>query len=152
MLTSELDKRNIGYSITTFTAKLFRADQVADELGMHLRQIAKAMLVKLSDGSFVIALVPGDKRLKLSAISALFNNRKAEIAKRQDVVQVTGLPVGAITPLVVFIKTEIGLIVDAGLAKEDKINISSGDLEIGLTVSAIELMQVINPVIADISE
>jgi Cys-tRNA(Pro) deacylase len=151
-LAQELSDRDIKHELTEFPAEVFTSEDVAQALNIKLSQVAKAMLVKVSNHSYAIALLPGDKRLSLKSLSSALNNAKVTLARRSDVKEATGLSVGAVSPLIALRVPKIKVFVDTALAEEDEINISSGDLRIGITLKTRDLIDVIQGKICPISE
>ena len=151
-LEMELTRRGVLFQCTQFPDEVFTAEGVAKALGMKLSQIAKAILVKLSDKSYAVTVLGGDKRLDLASLPKYLDKRKAVLAKRNEIPAVTGLPVGAVTPLVALRRPLISVIMDEGLLQESVINVSSGDLRVGLNLSPAELARVVGAIIGKITE
>lgn len=151
-LEQKLISRGIRYQRTEFPSEMFTSKAVAKALGMTLSQIAKAMLVRTSDGAYAIALLGGDRRLNLKALPRFFKGKKAVLAQRSEILAATGLPAGAVTPLIAFLRPDISVVMDEALLREQMINISSGDLRVGLNISPEVLARAVGAVIGNIAE
>jgi Cys-tRNA(Pro) deacylase len=73
------------------------AREAADAVGCELAQIVKTLVV-VCDGAFVLALIPGDRRLDEAAVGAAVSAEHVRIATAQEVVQATGFEPGGVAP------------------------------------------------------
>jgi len=55
-------------------------------------------LVCVCDGSYVIAMVPGDSRVDVEKVAAEMGAREARVARAKEVVEATGFEPGAVAP------------------------------------------------------
>ena len=100
-----LDEKGISYDVRQQSSKQFTAEGVAEDLGVPVAQVVKAMLVQRSSTSgggshpFVLFVVPGDRRLSLKKVGAALEDKKVQLASQRDVERVTGFQVGAVSVL-----------------------------------------------------
>ncbi len=94
-----LEKRGIAYRPKPHSRTVYTSAEAAQERGVRLSQIVKTMLLKLPDGSCVVALIPGDRRLSLKQMRKLLGVRKLGLIEREDVRKVTGYEPGAVSPI-----------------------------------------------------
>lgn len=73
------------------------ATAAADAIGCTLGQIVKT-LVLVSDGAYVAALVPGDRRGDLGKVAALTGARRCRVATSAEVEEASGFAPGAVAP------------------------------------------------------
>ncbi len=66
-------------------------------MGCELAQIVKS-LVLVCDGSYVLALVPGDRRANEEAIARALGAESVRIATAAEVVEATGFEPGGVAP------------------------------------------------------
>ena len=142
----------VEHELTGFPDKVFTAQGVADVLGMKLSQVAKAMLFKVDKKGYGVAIVPGDRRVSLRALTRVCGRGPVSLASRDEVREATGLPVGAVTPLVKLCRPDIEVYVDTLLLDEKTINISTGNLRVGLSLAPRDLVRALDAVVAAISE
>jgi Cys-tRNA(Pro) deacylase len=150
-LIAALAATGIPFEQTPFPEDIFTAEGVAKSLKMSLGQVAKAMLVRVGDGSILLAVVPGDKRADLKLIKRYLNGKKVQLVDRAHVTALIGLQVGAVTPLIALANPNVQVVLDESLTTFSLINISSGDLKIGLNLSPSELATIVKAAIAQIS-
>jgi Cys-tRNA(Pro) deacylase len=146
-----LEKKNITYKLTPFGKNVFTCEDVAQSIGIQPKQVAKTMVLKCSDNSCILAVLAGNKRLNIQAVTNATNNKKVSLAKPNEVASLTGLPLGAVTPLLAVQKPKINIILDSELIDEPVVNISSGELDSGINISPKDLIKIIKPIIYSIS-
>ena len=57
------------------------------------------MIVKTPLDIYVLALLPGDRKLDTKLLSSYLNVKKVDIAKKEDVERITGYRICAISPI-----------------------------------------------------
>jgi len=148
-LLERLRGLNVEFDIVEYGNQLFTTEAVATAARLPSRLVAKAMLIKVA-GNYRIVVVPGSRRVDISALGKLLGGT-ARFAERSQVATISGVPVGAITPLIALARPHIRVIMDRLLMSEAVINISSGRLTCGLNVSPEALRMAVDAQIADIS-
>lgn len=151
LLLDALRQSGVPFELTQFPENVFTADGVAKVLGIRLAQVAKAMLIKVADGSVLVGVVPGDKRVDLKAIKRHLNGKGVRLVDRTEVSATVGLEVGAVTPLIGLANAKVKIYFDEALAREDTVNISSGDLQLGVSVRAADLIAALKATVLSIS-
>ncbi len=92
-----LEKAGIRADIRRFPESTRNSDLAARSLGVETGQIAKTLLF-LADGSPVVVVVSGDRRVDMKKVRALGHGRKVRLAGPEEVAAHTGFPVGAVSP------------------------------------------------------
>ncbi|HEY6963219.1 MAG TPA: YbaK/EbsC family protein [Gaiellaceae bacterium] len=87
-----VDARVEEFSEGTPTAR-----DAAKAAGCELSQIVKT-IVMVVDGSFVLVLVPGDRRAEEGAVAAALGAGQVRAASAAEVVQATGFEPGGVAP------------------------------------------------------
>lgn len=147
-----LDQKEIPYEVHEHTEDQYTAEGVADDLGVSVAQVVKAMLVKCDNSWFVLVVVPGDRRLSLDKVKAAVGAGKVRLASKQDVQQVTGYPVGAVS-VMGFQQGGVLTYVDEEVLTLEQVIISSGRPDAGLALSPDEMMQALEgPQVGDFCE
>ena len=134
----ELERSGIGVVETPFPAELRTVDEVARALGMAPAQIVKAMLVTV-EGSTVVVGIPGDRRLDLAGLRATLGASSVRLVPRGEIESVGGVRSGAVTPLLGLVRDDLEVLLDASLGAAGTVNVSSGDLSMGLALAAADL-------------
>jgi len=74
-------------------------EAAADLLGLDPSDIVKSLVVKRHDGSFVFALVPGDRQISWKKLRAAVGVNKLSLPGADVALEATGYERGTITPL-----------------------------------------------------
>jgi prolyl-tRNA editing enzyme YbaK/EbsC (Cys-tRNA(Pro) deacylase) len=73
------------------------ARAAAEALGCELGQIVKSVVL-VCDDTYVVALVPGDRRADEAGVAAAMGAANARLARPDEVVQATGFEPGGVAP------------------------------------------------------
>jgi Cys-tRNA(Pro)/Cys-tRNA(Cys) deacylase len=68
-------------------------------LGITPAEIVKSLVVKRSDGTFLFALIPGDKQISWAKLRAAVGVNKLQLPEASLALEATGYERGTITPL-----------------------------------------------------
>lgn len=151
-----LDEKGIPYDAHQQSHKQVTSAGVAEDLGVPVAQVVKAMIVQRSvrvpgSGDFIVAVIPGDRKLSLKKVAALLQDRGARLAAERDVVRVTGYQVGSVSVLG-FRRGDIAGYVDLRLLDLPQIIISAGRPDVGLSVAPAGVVQAMNAQVVDLCE
>ncbi|KUJ00286.1 hypothetical protein VRK_04170 [Vibrio sp. MEBiC08052] len=116
--------------------------------GVHPDQMVKCILLRDMSERYALACVPGHLSVDPKKVRSYFGWRRMTCATSDQVLQVTGYPVGAVTPLL--LKTNIPILFDPEIFQESEITISSGDLHAGIAMQAKDLLELVQPTILSI--
>lgn len=143
-----LDKKGIPYEAHQQSSKQFTAEGVAEDLGVPVAQVVKAMLVQRStnpgggSSSFVMFVIPGDRRLSLKKVGAALDDKKVQLASKRDVQRVTGYQVGAVSVLG-FRRDDVPGYVDQHVLELEQVIISAGRPETGVALVPTDMIRAI---------
>jgi prolyl-tRNA editing enzyme YbaK/EbsC (Cys-tRNA(Pro) deacylase) len=84
--------------IEEFSAGTPTAEDAAAAVGCELCRIVKSLLFDC-DGTWVLVLVPGDRRADAAKVAAATSSSRARVAGAAQVREVTGYDVGAVAPV-----------------------------------------------------
>jgi Cys-tRNA(Pro)/Cys-tRNA(Cys) deacylase len=141
-----LDEKGIPYKVRQGSSKQFTAEGVAEDLGVPVTQVVKAMLVQRSSspgmGSspFALFVVPGDRRLSLKKVAAELDDKNVQMASQRDVQRVTGFQVGAVSVLG-FRREDVPGYVDQHVLELEQVIISAGRPDTGLALVPADMVQ-----------
>lgn len=125
-----------------------KSEEVAKIRGTENRQGAKAMVCSVKhfdgNGSLVLAILPGHKRLDFSLLASAIGAKKATIADRDIAMSVTGCEIGAIPPF--SFNPVLRLVVDPSLLQEnEEIAFNAGRLDQSVIMSATDYQRIAQP-------
>ncbi len=131
-----------------------RSDLVAAIRGTRPAQGAKAIVCAIpvdGDTRFVLAVVPGDRRLDLKAVAKLVGGRKGSFAEAPLAEALTGCRIGAIPP--VSFNESVKLVVDGDfLERESEIAFNAGRLDRSIVIASSDYRRVVAPLTGSIAK
>ena len=147
MVMRALEAKGVPYTYHKHARKQHTAAGVAEDLGIPVAWVVKAMIVKRgsSPGSkrdFALVVVPGDRQLSLKKVAEALGEKDVAMASERDVQRVTGFQVGAVS-VVGFRRKDIIAFVDQGVLALEQAFISSGRPDAGLEVIPQDLLRAI---------
>ncbi|MDO8337320.1 MAG: YbaK/EbsC family protein [Microcella sp.] len=127
-------------------------EEAASILGIAPADILKSLVVKRSDGTFLFALVPGDRQISWPKLRAVVGVNKLRLPAPEVALAATGYERGTITPL--GSTTAWPVYVDAAVVATPgrRVSMGAGEHGYSLFVSASELVAALSATVADISE
>ena len=123
-------------------------EQAASLLGISPSAIVKSLVVKRHDGTFLFALVPGDRQISWSKLRAVVGVNKLQLPSQDVALEATGYERGTITPLgsttawPVFIDSLVG----------GRIALGAGEHGYSAWVLADDLVRGLEATVTDISD
>ncbi|HET8880029.1 MAG TPA: YbaK/EbsC family protein [Arthrobacter sp.] len=138
-LTVELVERMAAHSL----------EEAAAILGITPRDIVKSLVVKHKDGSFLFALIPGDRQISWPKLRQLVGVNKLSLPSADVALAATGYERGTITPL--GSTTDWPVYADSTVAGR-RISMGAGEHGYSAFVEADALLDSLAAVVADITE
>ncbi|WP_405390016.1 YbaK/prolyl-tRNA synthetase associated domain-containing protein [Streptomyces sp. NBC_01102] len=122
--------------------------------GHALAQSAKSLVVAARPSKrtcrYVLAVVPGDRRVDLGRIAELAGGRKAGFAPRDTAERLAGSVSGSIIPF--SFHPELELIVDEDLLRHDVLYFNAARLDLSMALPTDDYLRMARPRTARISE
>ena len=142
MVMRALDAKGVPYTVHKHARKQYTAEGVAEDLGVPVAWVVKAMIVHRSKRDFALVAVPGDRKLSLKKVAEALGEKDVAMASERDVQRVTGFQVGAVS-VVGFRRKDIIAFVDQGVLALEQALISSGRPDAGLALTPQDLLRAI---------
>ena len=124
-------------------------EEAAELLGIAPSDIVKTLVVKRADGTFLFALVPGDRQLAWPKLRAVVGVNKLQLPDAAVALEATGYERGTITPLGA--TTAWPVYADAGMQGR-RVSLGAGEHGHSLFVDADALLAAFAANVADITE
>lgn len=124
-------------------------EEAADILGITPADIVKSLVVKHKDGTFLFALIPGDRQISWPKLRALVGVNKLSLPPAGNALEATGYERGTITPL--GSTTAWPVYADATITGR-RISMGAGAHGYSAFVDADALTAALGAVVADISD
>lgn len=123
-VTLFLDERGIPYRFFVHPGPIHSLEQAALERGQRPGQIIRSIVFRLSRGGFIMVLVAGERQVSWPALRKHLGTSRISMATEQEVLQVTGYPLGAVSPFGTL--QPLRVLVDRTCFLEDEISVGSG--------------------------
>jgi Ala-tRNA(Pro) deacylase len=121
--------------------------------GHPLSHAAKCLVLEVrysrQPARYVNCVVPGDQRLDYEAIRGLLGGRSAHLARPSSAGQLTGCPMGAVTPF--SFHPELDLVADSRLLEQPQVVFNAGRLDLSLSLTPEEYLRAARPRLASIA-
>jgi Cys-tRNA(Pro) deacylase len=124
-------------------------EEAAAILGIEPADIVKSLVVRRHDGSYLFALIPGDRQISWGKLRAVVGVNKLRLPEAELALEATGYERGTITPL--GSTTPWPVFADASIAGR-RISMGAGEHGSSLFVQADDLVRGLDATLADISD
>lgn len=124
-------------------------EEAARTLGISPAEIVKSLVVKRSDGTFLFALIPGDKQISWAKLRAIVGVNKLQLPEASVAFEATGYERGTITPF--GSANEWPVFADAAIAGK-RVSMGAGEHGYSLWVAADDLIAGFSATVADIAD
>ena len=125
------------------------AKDAASSLKCEVGAIVKSLLLKVEE-SFLICLIPGDKRCSLKKLKKILNKKDVCMANSDEVKKYTGFSIGGVSP-VGHVKS-LDILVDKSLNRFKNVFAAAGHPNCVFKIHYDELIKVTNGSEKEISE
>jgi len=98
--------------------------QAAQERGQQPAQIVRSILFRLAEGEYAMVLMAGPGQIDWRALRRFLGQSRLTMASEEEVLAVTGYPIGAVSPLGV--AHPLRVLVDESVLAQEEISIGSG--------------------------
>jgi Cys-tRNA(Pro)/Cys-tRNA(Cys) deacylase len=124
-------------------------EEAAEILGITPADIVKSLVVKRSDGTFLFALVPGDRQIAWAKLRAVVGVNKLQLPEASVALEATGYERGTITPF--GSTTAWPVYVDERIVAK-RVSMGAGEHGLSAFVHVDDLVRGFAATVADISD
>jgi Cys-tRNA(Pro) deacylase len=149
-VTQALDARDIDYKLHVHDTPLRSLKQAAEERGLTHQQIVRSLLFRLEDHSYVMVLVAGPGQVSWSQLRRYLGVRRLTTAEDNEVLEVTGYPPGAVSP--VGLKQPVRILADERIKDQEVISIGAGMHNAGVILKAKDLLCIVEMEFVDFAK
>ena len=125
------------------------AKDAATSLKCEVGAIVKSLLFK-ADDTFLICLVPGDKRCSLNKLKKILNKKDVCMANAEEVKENTGFSIGGVSP-VGYIK-KLDILIDKSFNRFENVFAAAGHPNCVFKINYNELIKITNGSEKELSE
>lgn len=145
-----LDDQGINFEILHHR-QTFSSGEEARALGIPSNEVAKTLVVKKSDGSDVLAVLPASRRIDVHKLRDILNDNHARLATESEMkTDFSQFEPGAIPPLGDLLGATV--ILDKHLEQTDSILFAAGTYDESVKINGQEFLKIVHPHLADLSE
>ncbi|HOQ08962.1 MAG TPA: YbaK/EbsC family protein [Syntrophomonadaceae bacterium] len=134
-----LNERMPHLKVIEFEQDTSTSALAAAALGTEVGQIAKTMLFKAKTGEFFLVVAAGDVRMDTKALRDLVGS-KVRMANADEVMEITGFPVGGVCPF--DLKMDVPIYLDESLKRYPVVYAAAGTPNSALPITYDELMTI----------
>lgn len=151
-VTKLLDAECVEYCVLPHGEPVFTVEAAARQRGVPEDEMVKSILLRDKAGNYVMACVTGGARLDPKAVRAHLPEgwKRLSFATAEEIQAITGCVQGAVAPL--GLPLNVPLVFDEGIARCEKVNISSGDPMAGLELDPQDLIRISGAIMAPIAK
>lgn len=126
---------------------VYTCRKMAEFLRTDEGRIAKSMIVKKSDGGYVLAVLPGNMRIDLIRLAAATKSRLVTLAQRDEAERIAGCSVGCVYPLGNIMNLET--LFDDKLLHQEYVYFNPGSHTKSVRINTRALVNLVKPTIAE---
>jgi len=115
---------HIPHRVFVHPGSVHSLEQAAAERGQTPAQVVRSLLFRLEEGRYVMVLAAGPAQISWAALRAHLGVSRLSMAQRDEVVNVTGYPIGAVGPF--GMPAPVPVLVDSSVAEQSEVSIGSG--------------------------
>jgi Cys-tRNA(Pro)/Cys-tRNA(Cys) deacylase len=123
--------------------------EAASILGIRPADIVKSLVVKRRDGTFLFALVPGDRQISWAKLRAVVGVNKLQLPEASVALDATGYERGTITP---FGSTTPWPVFADERIRGQRVSMGAGENGLSLFVDADAMLTAFDATVADITD
>lgn len=148
-----LDGKGVEYRLIDHPPE-GRTEIVSPMRGNELAQAAKCMIVMVKQGKkvtkYVLAVVPGDRKVDLNAIKTLLEGTYVSFANAEIAERLAGSVVGTVLPF--SFSLELELIADAELFANEELYFNAARLDQSMALGSADYRVIAEPRVARIAQ
>ena len=152
-LITFLDQQNVPYRLIDHASE-GQTELVSQMRGNSLAQAAKCIILMVKLGKkvtkYVLAVVPGNTRVNLSAVKALMQGTYVAFASAEIAERLAGSVAGTILPF--SFNHELKLLVDPSLLKNDEIYFNAARLDRSMVLKTSDYIVAAKPTWGNIAD
>ena len=143
-VSAALEEIGIPHQVFRHEGPIRSLEQAAAERGQQPQQVVRSILFRLGEGEYAMVLVAGPQQISWKALRQHLGRSRLTMASKDEVLAVTGYPIGAVAPF--GMPTELPILVDQSVLDQDEISMGSGVRGVGIIMQRADLMRALGDV------
>jgi len=145
-ILSSLKAEGISYEVFEHEP-VYTCPKMAEFLKTGEDHIAKSMVVKKSDGGYVLAVLRGDMRIDFARLAAATKSTSVSLAPREEAERIVGCSVGCVYPLGNIVNLET--LFDEKLLRQEYVYFNPGSHTKSVKIKTLTLVSLVKPTRAE---
>lgn len=126
--------RDIPHSLYFHTLPVHSLEEVAHARNQEINQIVRSILFYIGSSTFLLVLISGKKQISWQKLRSYLGISRMRLATEEEVFDVTGFRVGAVSPF--GIKTKLRILADKDIFDYNEISTGSGEKNIAIILNS----------------
>lgn len=143
-VSAVLTELSIPHQVFRHAGPIRSLEQAAAERGQQPQQVVRSILFRLGEGEYAMVLVAGPQQIAWKALRQHLGRSRLTMASKDEVLAVTGYPIGAVGPF--GMPTRLPILVDQSVLAQDEISMGSGVRGVGIIMQRADLMRALGDV------
>ena len=139
-----LTDRGIPLREFSHPGPIFSLEQAAEERGQRPEQVVRSILFRLAQDNYLMVLVAGPRQIDWKALRHYLGQSRLTMASADEVRQVTGYEIGAVSPFA--LPHPIRILLDENVLHVDEVSIGSGVRNTTVILSTVDLLRALGDV------
>ena len=139
-----LANHSIPHRLFRHTGPVHSLEQAAAERGQQPHQVVRSILFRLHEGVYAMVLMAGPSQVDWRALRRFVGQSRLTMASAEEVLTVTGYPIGAVAPFGV--AQPLRVLVDESVLAQEEISIGSGVRGTTVIMQVADLMRALGDV------
>lgn len=133
-----LTELGIPHRVFTHPGVIHSLEQAAAERGQQPDQVVRSILFRLSTDEYLMVLMPGPRQVSWLALRRYLGLSRLTMADPDEVLRVTGYPIGAVAPL--GLPSGMRILVERRLLIQEEISLGSGVVGTSIILRSADLL------------
>jgi len=143
-VSAALEEIAIPHQVFRHAGPIRSLEQAAAERGQQPQQVVRSILFRLGEGEYAMVLVAGPQQIAWKALRQHFGRSRLTMASKDEVLAITGYPIGAVGPF--GMPSQLPILVDESVLAQDEISMGSGVRGVGIIMQRTDLMRALGDV------
>ena len=147
-----LDQLGVPYEIREYEVDPndLAAETVATKIGFPPAQVFKTLVARGERKGPLMAVIPGDQELDLTALASAAGERKIELVPVKELQALTGYIRGGVTALAA--KRELPVFVDETIELFDRVSVSAGVRGVQLLIAPRDYIRAVQAIVVPLAQ
>ncbi len=140
--TQYLDSLAISYHLFQHAGPVESLEQAAAERGQRPEQVVRSILFRLPEDQYLMVLAAGPRQISWPALRRHLSQHRLSLATPEEVLQVTGYKIGAVSPFGAWL-SPLPVLIERRVLDEQEISLGSGQRGLAIIMRAHDLLRAI---------